>query len=113
MKNIESKEPISWDAIHAHPDFTRLVSKRRAVTWRLFGISMLFFFSIPVIATYFPQLFRAQIWGPINVGLVYLVAQYFGGGIVAWRYAVHLKLIDSLAEQLVQSLAPHTAQANT
>ncbi|WPG41610.1 DUF485 domain-containing protein [Variovorax sp. EBFNA2] len=109
MKNIETRESLSWEAIHAHPEFALLVSKRRSVTWRLFAISMLFFFSIPVIATYFPQLFRIQILGPINIGFVFLVAQYFGGGIVAWRYAIHLKIVDALAEKLVQSLAPRAA----
>lgn len=111
MKNTEATESISWDAVHAHPDFTRLVMRRRTVTWRLFAISMVFFFSVPVISTYFPQVFRAQIWGSINVGVLYLVAQYFGGGVIAWRYAVQLKLIDALSTQLVQSLTPKTSNA--
>lgn len=95
-----SEQAYHWDAIYAHPDFQSLVRRRRAVVLRLFAISMLFFFSVPLIVVFQPDVFKVSLGGAMNVGLVYLVAQYVIGSVVALRYAYLLKRLDGMADHL-------------
>lgn len=97
-----------WDAIYAHPDFERLVKRRRSVVLRLLAISMVFFFSVPAIVLLQPDFFRIRFGGAANLGLIYLFAQYFVGTAVALRYAVLLSQLDAVIGSLcdVQAATP-------
>lgn len=95
-----SETTRQWDAIYAHPEFQDLVRRRRAVVLRLFIVSMLFFFSVPLIVVFQPDLFKIPLGGAINLGLVYLVAQYLVGTAIALRYTTLLRRLDGMADQL-------------
>lgn len=45
-----------YHVLFNHPDFEALVRQRRRVVVRLFVISMTFFFSLPLVSTFAPQL---------------------------------------------------------
>lgn len=83
-----------------HPDFEALVRQRRRVVVRLFVISMTFFFSLPLVSTFAPQLLLIKLTPSTTLGLWYNVAQYFIGGAIAWRYAVQLRRLDAMAAAL-------------
>lgn len=97
-----SEKTRQWDAIYAHPEFQDLVRRRRAVVLRLFIVSMLFFFSVPLIVVFQPDLFKIPLGGAINLGLVYLVAQYLVGTAIALRYTTLLRRLDGMADQLAE-----------
>ncbi|WP_454724438.1 MULTISPECIES: DUF485 domain-containing protein [Cupriavidus] len=92
-------------ALLTDPQFIALVRQRRRVAWRLFAVSMAFFFSVPLVSGFAPGFFAVRLGGGANIGLCYLIAQYLVGGAVAWRYAVQLRRLDALAEAL-RSAAP-------
>jgi uncharacterized membrane protein (DUF485 family) len=85
-----------------HPDFGALVRQRRSVVVRLFVISMAFFFSLPLVSTFAPQLLLIKVTPSTTLGLWYNVAQYFIGGAIAWRYAVQLRRLDAMAASLTR-----------
>lgn len=105
---------VPWDAIHARPDFDRLVRERRAIMLRLLAVSMSAFLSIPLISHSLPHWFHTQVIGEINLGLLFLVGQYAIGGAVAWRYCVQLRRLDAQAAELARlaldSTPSHTAR---
>jgi uncharacterized membrane protein (DUF485 family) len=94
------EKTCKWDAIYAHPEFQDLVSRRRAVVLRLFIVSMLCFFSVPLIVVFQPDVFKISLGGAINVGLIYLVAQYVVGTAIALRYTALLMRLDGMADRL-------------
>ncbi|MCG3165519.1 MAG: hypothetical protein POELPBGB_01287 [Bacteroidia bacterium] len=91
----------SFDELMSDPRFRALVRKKRSVSLVLFGISMVLFFSIPVISSYFPDLFKMRVFGEVNAGLAYLIFQYIAGGFIAWRYAVMFGKVDKETAALV------------
>jgi uncharacterized membrane protein (DUF485 family) len=95
----------SWNEVYATADFHDLVRRRRRVTFRLLAVSMLFFFSIPVISQFAPEFFRIKVFGSINVGLIYLVSQYFFGIFIACCYAVQLRGIDKLVTCIKEAMS--------
>jgi len=91
----------NWDALYASTEFSALVKRRKRIIIALLGISMALFFSIPLIAHYAAWMFKLQILGVINLGLVYLMLQYVMGSVIAWQYAKRLKTIDAQVDALI------------
>lgn len=69
-----------YDEFAADARFTNLIRKKRKISFILFSISMILFFSIPVITSYAPSIFKIQLMGQVNVGLAYSILQYLVGG---------------------------------
>jgi len=90
-----------WDALYASTEFSALVKRRKRIIITLMGISMALFFSIPLIAHYAAWIFKLQIFGVINLGLLYLMFQYVMGSVIAWQYARRLKTIDAEVDALI------------
>lgn len=99
-----TKSDPDWKSIFASAGFINLVRRRRAVALRLVGISMLLFFSIPFIVNQFPALFRIRVFGPINLGLIYCIAQYLIGAVIAYRYALQMRRIDDQVATIKSAL---------
>jgi uncharacterized membrane protein (DUF485 family) len=95
------KHDSIWSAIFEHPNFAILVKRRRRLVSTLMLISMAVYFAIPLFSAYFPEFLSYKIYGAINVGLLYLVGQYFFGAAIAIFYACRLKSIDALSAALV------------
>lgn len=78
-----AKRSFNWAAIDADPRFRELHRKKSIFLWGLMLFSILYYFLLPIGAAYFPDLFRKQLWGPINFGLVFAISQF----VVAWGVA--------------------------
>lgn len=102
-----NSDPI-WSAIYEHADFEKLVKQRRRIISVLMLISMAVYFAIPMFSAYFPELLAYKLYGTINVGLIYLVGQYFFGAAIAVFYAYRLKSIDYMAASLVTNISLST-----
>lgn len=76
---------------------------------RLLFVSMAFFFLVPILSSLTPDLFRLKVSTSTNFGLWYLIAQYLVGGAVAWRYAVQLRHLDKMVQQLTQQESPQSS----
>lgn len=94
-----------WNAIYAHPEFAVLVRRRRKLVSMLMFVSMAVYFAIPVLSAYFPEFLAHKVFGAVNVGLFYLVGQYFFGAAIAVLYAYRLKGIDRMAAALVTEVS--------
>lgn len=94
-----------WNAIYAHPNFAVLIRRRRRLVSLLMFVSMAVYFAIPALSAYFPEFLAYKVVGAINVGLIYLVGQYFFGAAIAVLYAYRLKGIDRMAASLVTEVS--------
>lgn len=72
-----------WRAIVADPRFQDLHHKKTRFLWGLMVFSVIFYFLLPVGAAYFQDFFRIKVWGPVNVGIVFALAEF----VVAWGIA--------------------------
>ncbi|WP_058896486.1 MULTISPECIES: DUF485 domain-containing protein [Herbaspirillum] len=90
----------AWSVMYQNPQFHAIARKRKLVVMTLFVVSALFYFSIPFITTFYPRIFHVQLFGAVNLGLVYAVLQYPLGGLVAYAYAVHMRKLDQEVTRL-------------
>lgn len=91
----------NWEAIAASPKFQALVARKRRVLSGLMLFSIIYYFLLPIGAAYETELFSRQVWGPLNVGLVFALSEF----IVAWGVAVIYSRIansefDAMAAQI-------------
>ena len=92
----------NWGAIAASPKFQALVARKRRVLTGLMLFSILYYFLLPLGAAYQQDLFKQQVWGPLNVGLVFALSEF----IVAWGVAIIYSRIanrefDAMAAEIV------------
>lgn len=82
MANASS---IDWNAIVADPRFQALHRKKQGFLWGLMVFSVIYYFLLPIGAAYFQDFFKIQVWGPINVGLLFALSEF----VVAWGIAFY------------------------
>jgi uncharacterized membrane protein (DUF485 family) len=54
------------------------------LNWAAIEADPKYYFLLPIGAAYYQELFKTQIWGPVNIGLVFALSEF----IVAWSIAV-------------------------
>lgn len=91
-----------WEAIAASPRFQELVRRKRRVLSGLMLFSILYYVLLPLGAAYAHDLFSRQVWGPLNVGLLFALSEF----VVAWGVAVIYSRVanrefDAMAAQIV------------
>jgi len=92
---------IDWVAIEAHPRFQELHRRKSRFLWGLMAFSVVYYFLLPVGAAYWPELFRQQVWGPVNVGLLFALSEFIVAWLVAFVYSRHAsRHFDAMAAEL-------------
>lgn len=91
-----------WEAIAASPRFQELVRRKRRVLSGLMLFSIAYYLLLPLGAAYAQDLFSRQVWGPLNVGLLFALSEF----IVAWGIAVIYSRIanrefDAMAARII------------
>lgn len=76
-------QTVDWAAIDADPRFQELHQKKKSFIWILMTISMTYYFLLPVVGGYFPDIFKVKVWGPVNIGILFALSQF----VVAWLIA--------------------------
>lgn len=78
-----ARKSIDWAAISADPRFQQLHRRKASFLGFLMLVSMLYYFLLPVGATWFPELFRVKVFGAVNVGLLFAFSEF----LLAWGFA--------------------------
>ena len=97
-----SKSTIHWEAIEADPRFQALHKDKNHFLWRMMLFALVFFFCLPVSTAYFQTILKVKVWGVINVGLLFALAQFIVAWVIAAIYAKRANTeFDARAKALV------------
>jgi uncharacterized membrane protein (DUF485 family) len=105
----------NWEDISRSPEFLLLYRRRRRIQLGLLWGALLYYFALPIGAGYFPEVFRVQVFGPVNVGLLFALSQFVVAAAAAIAYArVSAQKLDPLAQALAAKHLPskETTRAN-
>jgi uncharacterized membrane protein (DUF485 family) len=97
-----SDQSLNWGAIDADPRFRELHAKKSSFLWGLMIFSVIYYFLLPVGAAYFTDLFKTQLWGVINFGLVFALSEFIVAWLIAFFYARKAGEFDAMAEAINQ-----------
>ena len=97
-----SKRDMNWAAIDSDPRFQALHKKKTTFLWGLMIFSVVYYFMLPIGAAYFQDLFKVQVWGPVNVGLVFALSEFIVAWGIAWVYARRAnREFDAMAQEII------------
>lgn len=79
----EDRDAADWDAIAAHADFKKLVAAKARFIVRATIFFVVYYFTLPVLVGYAPELMAKKVWGNVNVAYLFALSQFF----MAWALA--------------------------
>lgn len=91
---------LDWSAIESDPRFKELHRRKTRFLWSLMAFSVVFYFALPIGAAYFTELFKVKLWGVINFGLVFALAEFAVAWGIAYVYARRASAFDAMAEAI-------------
>ena len=99
-----AQSDLNWSAIDSDPRFQSLHRKKTSFLWTLMLISMVYYFLLPIGTAYFSDIFKAKVWGPVNVGLVFALSQFIVARGIAWIYARRANSeFDAMADEIIKN----------
>ena len=104
--DIATRAP-DWSAIERDARFQDLHRRKSRFLWGLMAFSVVFYFALPIGAAYFTDLFRTRLWGAINFGLVFALAEFVVAWTIAYVYSRKATQFDAMADAIIKdSQAP-------
>lgn len=94
-----------WSTIAQHPKYLELKRKKRAFLFGWWIAASVYYFLLPVLSGYFPELFKVRLIGVINFGYLFILSQFVVAFFVAIYYTkVANRDFDRLTEALVSEI---------
>lgn len=94
-----------WGKIARNPKYLELKRKKRLFLFGWWAASSAFYFLLPVLSGYFPELFKVKIIGVVNFGYLFILSQFVAAFFVAIIYTrVANSEFDRLTEELVREI---------
>lgn len=103
---MTSEHGVDWAAIDADPRFQELHRHKSRFLWKLMAISVVYYFLLPIGAAYWPRLFRAQVWGAVNFGILFALSEFLVAWLIAYLYCRQASVkFDPIAQELARAAA--------
>jgi len=92
-----------WSEIAWNPRYLELKRRKRLFLFGWWVAATIFYFLLPIVAGYFPELFRIKVIGVINFGYLFIISPF----VVAFFVAIHYTKVansdfDRLTDELIQ-----------
>ncbi len=98
-----TKKSYNWSEIAVNPRYLELKRKKRVFLFGLWAAASAYYFSLPLLVTYYPALFKIKMIGPINFGYLFILSQFVVAIAVAIYYTkVANSQFDPMTDDLVK-----------
>ncbi len=91
---------MSWRELEQHPEFRRLVVARRRFTIFATLFFVAYYFALPVLVGYWPELMERKLWGAVNLAYSFALSQFFMAWTILWLYCRRARTFDEMARKL-------------
>jgi uncharacterized membrane protein (DUF485 family) len=100
----EDVDVVDWQRVAALDEFKALLKAKRKFIVPATVFFIVYYFSLPVLVGYAPQLMAAKVFGVVNVAYLFALSQFFVAWILAWAYVRAAARFDAMAQRLVAGL---------
>ena len=91
-----------WRRVEASPDFRELISARKRFILPAFLFFCAYYFTLPILAGWFPSLMKIKVFGPVNLGYLFALSQFFMAWTVAVLYLRAAARFDRMANDVLE-----------
>jgi uncharacterized membrane protein (DUF485 family) len=95
-------EKSAWDTIAACKEFKDLMATKKAFIVPAFIFFVVYYFALPVLVGYAPQLMSTKVIGNINLAYLFALSQFFVAWIIAALYVHAANNFDRLAKDILE-----------
>lgn len=100
-----AERKYDWGEIARNSKYLQLKSKKRTFLFGWWIASSIYYFSLPLLSGYVPDLFKIKIIGVINFGYLFILSQFVMSFFVAIYYTkVANSEFDRLTDELVKEI---------
>lgn len=96
-----NEPPADWTRIAASAPFRELLRSKRRFIIPAMVISILYYFALPVLVGWFPELMEKKIGDGANLAYLFALSQFLMAWIVAGLYVAKAGAWDKAAARLV------------
>jgi uncharacterized membrane protein (DUF485 family) len=89
-----------WERIAATPEFRTLLAKKRRFILPATIFFIVYYFALPVLVGYFPDLMARKVVGALNIAYLFALSQFVMAWVLAWLYVRAAERFDGMAENL-------------
>lgn len=96
-----------WAAIERTPEFRALVQAKRAFVIPASLFFVIYYFALPVLVGYWPELMSTRVIGRINVAYLFALSQFVMAWALMAAYVRRARVFDRMVDGLVQRHGGH------
>jgi uncharacterized membrane protein (DUF485 family) len=100
-------DKTEWDRIAETREFKDLMALKRNFVIPAFIFFLVYYFMLPVLVGYAPQLMATKVIGVVNLAYLFALSQFFMAWIVAWLYVRAANNFDNLAKDIIKEAEGH------
>ena len=100
----EDADLADWDRVASTDDFKNLIKAKRRFVFPATVFFVLYYFALPVLVGYAPELMKKNVIGVINIGYVFALSQFFMAWIIAWLYVRAAGRFDKMERDIVSRI---------
>jgi uncharacterized membrane protein (DUF485 family) len=90
-----------WDRIAESEDFKDLMAAKARFIVPATVFFVAYYFALPILVGYAPQLMRKQVFGVVNVAYLFALSQFFVAWLLAWLYMRAADRFDRLSRRIL------------
>ena len=96
---------IDWDQIAETTEFQQLLVVKRRFIIRATLFFVVYYFALPVLVGWVPQLMSRPVLGPLNIAYLFALSQFFMAWCIAALYVREASRWDEVARQIIKRLS--------
>lgn len=93
-----------WQRIEAEAPFRHLVAVKRRFIIPATIIFVIYYFSLPVLVGYFPEVMSRKVFGNVSLAYVFALSQFVMAWAIMALYLRRAKYFDQLEHEIVDSV---------
>ena len=98
----EDRDVIDWQRLAATEEFKALLKAKARFVVPATIFFIVYYFSLPLLVGYAPQLMAKKVFGVINVAYLFALSQFLMAWLVAWAYVRAAARFDRMAQDVVE-----------
>jgi uncharacterized membrane protein (DUF485 family) len=104
-RGIENLSKIDWSQIEATTEFRQLLAVKRRFIVRATVFFVVYYFALPVLVGWVPQLMSRPVLGPLNAAYLFALSQFFMAWCIAALYVRQASRWDEVSRQIISRLS--------
>lgn len=112
-----SKNPLSggssaWSRVASSSDFRKLLASKKAFVLPATIFFVVYYFALPVLVGYAPDLMQKKIIGPVNLAYLFALSQFAVVFIITYLYVRAARRFDESSARILAEIGQITGKDN-